>query len=137
MSRGLTRKQEVFVEKYIETGGNGTKAALDAYDTDNYMTAAAIASENLTKPKVQNALAEALPDDLLAKVHLEGLFATRAIFNKDGDNVGEDADFGIRAKYLDMAYKLKGQYAPEKRLNVNVDAEPSERIKELARKLNR
>lgn len=47
----LTVKQEKFVKEYLDTG-NGTQAALAVYDTDNPRTAAAIASENLTKPNI-------------------------------------------------------------------------------------
>lgn len=137
MQHDLTRKQETFVEKYIETG-NGTEAALAAYDTKSENVAASIASENLRKPKILDVLEEALPDHLLAEVHREGLYATKTVFDKDGESVAEDADFNARAKYLDMAYKLRGKYAPEKKLTLNVDVrkEPSQRIIDLAKKLN-
>lgn len=52
----LTRKQIVFV-KGIAEGKTGTQAALDAYDTDDPNTAESIASENLRKPAIQQALA--------------------------------------------------------------------------------
>ena len=48
----LTPKQKVFVEEYVKTK-NGTKAALKAYDTDDYNTAHSIAVENLQKPAVR------------------------------------------------------------------------------------
>lgn len=51
MEHGLTKKQKDFADGYMETG-NGTRAALDAYDTDDYQTAASIASENLKKPEI-------------------------------------------------------------------------------------
>lgn len=47
----LTPKQDKFLKSYLETG-NGTKAALEAYDTTDYKTAGAIASENLKKPSI-------------------------------------------------------------------------------------
>lgn len=46
-------KQQIFVNEYIKTG-NGTQAALKAYETTDYMTANAIAVENLQKPLVQS-----------------------------------------------------------------------------------
>lgn len=46
-----TPKQKKFADTYIDTG-NGTRAALEAYDTDKEEVAAVIASENLRKPKV-------------------------------------------------------------------------------------
>lgn len=137
----LTRKQKIFVEEYIETG-NGTQSALKAYDTESDNTAAQIATENLRKPQIVKALEEALPDDLLSQIHLEGLFATREIWKNNNatkrvEHVADEADFAIRAKYLDMAYKIKGHYAPEKKLNVNVEVQETDpRVIELAKKLN-
>lgn len=48
----LTVKQTRFVEEYVKNGGNGTKAALKAYDTLDYRTASAIACENFTKKNI-------------------------------------------------------------------------------------
>ena len=47
----LTKKQKDFADKYLETG-NGTKAALEVYDTDDNNTAGVIGYENLRKPKI-------------------------------------------------------------------------------------
>jgi hypothetical protein len=132
----LTHKQQVFVEEYAASH-NGTQAALTAYDTEDPVTAAVIAYENLRKPQIVDALEEALPEKMLLQVHKEGLFATRTVFDKTGQAVGEDADFAVRSKYLDMAYKLKGTYAPEKKLvGVVHQKELDPRIRELAKKLN-
>lgn len=56
MSRKPTLKQKAFVKEYVKNGGNGTQAALKTYDTDDYATARAIASENLTKPNIMEEL---------------------------------------------------------------------------------
>lgn len=45
-------------------------------------------------------------------------------------------DARARKDALDMAYKLRGAYAPDKTLNVNVDIEVSDDIKKLAERLN-
>ena len=45
-------------------------------------------------------------------------------------------DSVIQEKALDKAYKLKGRYAPEKTINLNIEKEPSKEIKELTTKLN-
>lgn len=54
--------------------------------------------------------------------------------------VGEILQFGDedrdRLKAAEMVFKVYGSYAPDKHINVNVKATPSERIKELAKKLN-
>lgn len=55
MSNRLTKKQHAFVKEYLETG-NGTKSALKAYNTNDYSTAGMIASENLKKPKIIEAM---------------------------------------------------------------------------------
>lgn len=118
----LTKKQRGFVKDYIETG-NGQESALNNYDTEDLNTARAIASENLTKPNIQNAIAEALPDELLSKKHLQFLNSKRE-------------EIGIKA--LDMGYKVKGLYAPEKlvSLNLNGDIIANEELQVLAKQLN-
>ena len=92
------------------------------------MTAANIGSENLNKPKIEKALEEALPDELLAKVHLEGLKANRVISaninhgeaDEQTNDFIEVPDHATRHKFLDSAYKVKGSYAAEKHININI-----------------
>lgn len=140
MARGLTKKQKTFVKEMAKTG-NGTQAALIAYDISEEKPqrlrenlAASIASENLTKPKIVNALEQALPDELLAQVHQEGLLATKPIYKQTSEykwvKVGDEEDFGVRHKYLDTAYKIKGSYATEKSVNLNMNVDVTE-LKEM------
>lgn len=56
-----TKKQQIFIEEYVATG-NGTKAALKAYDTTDNLTAASIANENLNKPYIEDIVAQRLQD---------------------------------------------------------------------------
>ena len=101
-------KQRRFVAAYVRSG-NGTQAALAAYDTDDPGTAHAIASENLRKPAIQGAVselldAEGLSDEKLLAIHAHYL------------SLCTSTDSQLKAlglKALDMAYKLKGAYAPE------------------------
>jgi len=51
----LTKKQRGFVNDYV-LNENGTEAALKNYDVKNEHTAAVIASENLTKPEIVEAI---------------------------------------------------------------------------------
>ena len=125
MATRLTKKERAFVKEIVK-GKNGTNAALAVYDTTSVLTAASLASVNLAKPKIAQAIKEALPDEMLDQIHREGLYATRSVFNDDGEVVAEDADFNVRAKYLDMAYKRKGTYAPEKHNNLNVNVDISD-----------
>lgn len=55
----LTRKQNVFVNELVN-GKSATQAALAAYNTNDPNTAKVIASENLTKPNIREALEEGL-----------------------------------------------------------------------------
>lgn len=57
---GLTIKQKTFVKEYIETKGNGTQAALKAYNTEDENTAAQIASDNLRNPQIRERIQKAL-----------------------------------------------------------------------------
>lgn len=109
MAVRLTKKEAGFVKDYLETG-NGTQAALKNYDTEDENTAAMIASTNIRKPKIQKLIEEKLPDDVLFEIHREGLFATKPFFNEGGDKIAEEADYSVRHKYLDTAYKIKGSY---------------------------
>ncbi len=62
MVKKLSLKQTTFVREYVANGGNATKAALVAYDTDRPTTAQVIGSENLRKPMVSEYI-----EQLLAK----------------------------------------------------------------------
>ena len=57
----LTVKQQAFVNKYTDvsnpkTLGNGVQSVLQIYDTNNYVVAGTIASENIRKPLVNNEI---------------------------------------------------------------------------------
>lgn len=56
----LTEKEGKFVKAYTENGGNGTQAALKAYDTTNPRRAAVLAHDKLKSPKIQNAIEKEL-----------------------------------------------------------------------------
>ena len=127
---GLTFKQKRFVREYVATG-NGTQSALKAYDIKGKNSektiesaknvAKMIGSENLTKPNVIAAiktLSEKIPDSLLIKKHKQLLNKQERVVLNDKEtgsyieNTGQPHSDVVRA--LDMAYKLKGLYAPEK-----------------------
>lgn len=95
----LTKKQKDFIRYYLETG-NGVKAALKAYNTNDYMTAHAIASENLQKPTIKRFINEAMSqygfdDSYLFNLH-------RRLLEHDNS--------AVVARALDMAYRIKGYY---------------------------
>lgn len=147
MAEKLTKKEKGFVKDYIKTG-NGTQSALNNYDTESENVAGVIAYENIRKPKIQSAIQEALPDELLAQVHLEGLSATKRSgtggmkigigtdgkVNDMGHTEIDEPDYAVRHKYLDSAYKIKGTYAPEKSVNTNLNVEIDSKQLEIAKK---
>lgn len=120
-----TLKQKRAVKKLLENGGNVSKAMKEA----GYSKATSKTPKKLTEGKgFQELMKEYLPDALLAKVHQEGLAATRLngvggmklnIDKGEIQDMGhsdlETPDYAVRHKYLDTAYKLKGVYAPEKK----------------------
>jgi hypothetical protein len=126
----LSVKQRRFVAEYVSSG-NGTQAALAAYDTEDPHTAHAIASENLRKPVIQDAVnelldAEGLSDAKLLAIHAHYL------------SLCASADPRLKAlglKALDMAYKLKGAYAPERHRIETEQHLPAEAIEQLTRVL--
>lgn len=123
MGDKLTQQEIGFVKDLIKTG-NATQAVKNNFDT---ITTDGSAREKgstlLTRPNIQNAIAEALPDDLLSRKHLQFLNSERE-------------EIGIKA--LDMGYKVKGFYAPEKSINLNLNGDiiPTEELEELAQQLN-
>lgn len=124
MATKLTKKQKGFVKDYVKTG-IGSLAVKENYDVTDDNTARAIASENLTKPNIveeiakeEKKIADRIPDELLAERHLE-LLNKREVYQigygeeKEWE-VSDEPDTQAVSKGLDMAYKLKGSYAPEK-----------------------
>lgn len=120
MARTITPKQKKFAKAYIETG-NATQSALIAYDTTSLDVAKNIGSENLTKPNVQEYIQSK------AEVAAEIVFTIA--------QHGESDDVRLKASkdILDRA----GYKAVDKSVVMNVAIEASDRIKELAKKLNK
>lgn len=145
----LTKKQRGFVKDYV-ISENGTQAAKKNYNVGNDLTAAVIASENLNKPYIAEAIenlkksiADGIPDDLLLQKHLEGLDATSVRFTPEGEQIDVD-DYAIRHKYIESAYKLKkligGDETPVKpaignTYNFIFSAEAQEEIKAMEAKI--
>lgn len=101
----LTKQDKKFIENVVETG-NLTESAQEAYNIEDPNYAGVKGHRLIRKDKIANALQEALPDNLLQEKHLQFL-------NSDREEIG--------IKALDLGYKLKGAYAPDKSLNLNVN----------------
>lgn len=92
----LTIKQAKFVKAYVDNDGNGTKAALQTYDVKNENSAHAIASENLQKPTIQEAI-----DNAMVKLNITPELTIAPVAEA---LIHEDLD--MRLKGHDRAVKL-------------------------------
>ena len=96
-------RQKKAIARVLEGAGSVSQAMREA----GYPEGTAKNPQQLTRSKAwKDLMEEYLPDDVLATKH-------RVLLDHDEGNV--------QTKALDMAYKLKGSYAPDKSLNVNVD----------------
>lgn len=99
-----TIKQKVAFQKVMES--NGKKPMGEIMEEVGYAPSTVNTPNVLTASKGWKELMEQyLPDDKLARKH---------------DELLEHEEGNIQTKALDMAYKLKGAYAPEKSISVNL-----------------
>ena len=123
----LSLKQKIFVKETVRTL-NPTEAARIAYNAKKDQTSRVIASENLAKPYLREAIEERLEeagitDDLLFSEHKKVIIQSKHLPSKNGA--------------IDMAYKLKGSYAPDKKqvsnlnININDTEQVLKRLKDL------
>lgn len=110
----LTPKQAKFVEG-IAKGKNQTQSALEAYDTDDPDVAKVIASQNLTKVNIKDAL-----EPIFAKhnINLEtaiapigkALTATKVVIHGNAEEAFAEVveDLDMQLKGSDRALKLMG-----------------------------
>ncbi len=137
MIEKLSKQDQDFV-KEVSLTGNQTQSAKKAYGIEDDKYASVKGTRLLVKDSIRTAieetkksLADRIPDELLEKVHLEGLNAASTV--RKGDDEIVEPDYAVRHKYLDSAYKLKGAYAPEKSVNLNIEANIADpRAQELA-----
>lgn len=99
----LSFKEKAFCESYLSYVGNGTQAVINAgYEAKNETVAAAIASENLRKPHISQYI---------------NLLLDKAGFNEASTKkqhsflLNQFADLSIKARAIDMYYRIKGLYA--------------------------
>ena len=111
----MTRKQQIFVQKYLESG-NGRLAAQAAGYKGNPQTLAQVAYENLKKPDVVEALKkplqkeERLQDKVVEELRDLALTATmEPVRNTD------------KLRALELVGKVMGMFAPENQTNIQVN----------------
>ena len=97
---------------------NGGKSVADAARQAGYSEAIARNPQKITKTKSWQALMEEyLPQDLIAQKHRELLDAEDIVFIPRGNKILEKKrpDNAARKGAIEMAHKLRGNFAPEKR----------------------
>lgn len=116
-----TIKEKKFVKEYLKTG-NGTEAALSAYDTKDRKSASVIATENLAKLSIADIMDQmGITDERLMQVLDDGLNASRTISTIGGREANgatvdfvDVPDFISRHKYLETGLKLKDKFPSSK-----------------------
>ena len=102
----LTEQQKLFCDAYLKCGARGVTAVYEAgYKPKNARVASAIAYENLMKPHIFN---------YINLMYEESGFNDEDITKEHLFLIKQDGDLPAKAKGLDMYYKLKGKFAPEK-----------------------
>lgn len=118
-----TERQKKAMDNMVENGGIISRAMIDA----GYSEQTAKTPQKLTESKGWLELMEEhIPRSLIAQRH-------RDLLNKVDDK-GEIDVIAVRAG-VDMGHKLYGNYAPEKSINLNVEANITDpKARELAEK---
>ncbi|MBI4097628.1 MAG: terminase small subunit [Candidatus Levybacteria bacterium] len=126
----LTLKQRNWLKLYLETG-NATEAAVQSYDCKDRESAAQVGYENLRKLDYRDFLEEAgITDELLLRKIAEGLDANRTVsaVNTSKNSTAsstdfiEVADYAVRLRYLEIAFKLKQRLIERK--DITTDDRP-------------
>lgn len=115
----MTTKQQKAIENAVENGGNVSKAMKDA----GYSPATAKNPKKLTESEAwQQLMDEYLPDQRLLEVNRDGLSATKlATSFTEADQLVPD--YAVRAKYLELALKLKRRLGPDTMIQNNVQGD--------------
>lgn len=126
----MSLKERAFCEEYLKTKGDAVEAVFNAgYDCKTAAIASAMAYDLLRKP------------NLLAYINSkfeEYGFNDEHVYKQHLFLIQQHGDLKTKAKAIDMFYKLKGSYAPEKKdYTISPGDQPlSDEDKELLEILN-
>jgi len=110
----LTRKQNIFV-KGILSGKNPTQSAMAAYDVEDSKTASVIASQNLNKLSIREALEEVLRTSGLSLSVITSNIGELA--NSQPEKISGDVKLKANIELL----RLYGAYPSTKHSSVNIN----------------
>lgn len=96
-TRKLTLKQKLFVEKYIQTKNGVLSAELAGYK-GNYNTLKQVASENLSKPYIADAIATRFADVAMDSDEVLGRLASMARGFEISDYVEQKETYAVNSK---------------------------------------
>lgn len=117
----MTARQEIAIKKVLEDG----KSVSQAMRESGYSEATAKNPSVLTGSQGWKELMEEhLPDTLLAEKHKELLTTPKKVrtFKKgELETETEELDTQAISKGLELAYKIKDKFAPEKRITLNAE----------------
>lgn len=131
-----TIKQKKAIQEIVVNGST----IKDGMRKAGYSETTSHRTNKLTRTKGWAELMEQyLPDKLLAEKHKELLLVPkkfRTYVKGDLTSETEELDSNAIGKGLDMGYKLKGRYAPDKTINLNLEVGIKNEDLELAHTLN-
>ncbi len=123
-----TLKQKKAFQAVGVNGGNISKAMVEA----GYSPSVSKRTDKLTNTKGwEELMSTCLSDELLAERHLELLNKRDIRFSAEGEELSNEPDTQAVTKALDMAYKIKDKYAPEKHTNVTLNLNDEQRDKAI------
>ena len=121
-------KAEAFATRYIANNFNGSKTIQDlSPNIKTSLSARVRASEALAKPifqtKIQEAMQRAgLTNDFIAEVTKR--------------NIKQSENYSASNSAMDMVHRIEGNYAPEKKTNLNLNLTVEQAEQELKDLLN-
>lgn len=115
MPRRPTLKQQKAAKILVEKVRRGETPPIGQIMREaGYSETISLQPHKLTEsPTFQQLLDQYMPDDILVKVGMEGLMATK----RDQFSGEISADYNVRHKYWDTALKLKGKYPTDNTIN--------------------
>lgn len=131
----LTIKQRRFVKRTLETG-NPTKAVLDTYDASSRASAASIASQNLRKVAIRDAIEEGLASEGLTPRYIFGKL--KKVLDNGAEANAKASDAVSAAKTLLKAHEIadKGRMGGSMGITIQVDGLPRSELIEARKRLS-